>query len=67
VDKVVVNVQVINMDRIVCIAYSDGSFDYRDRITLQELYTIGSLDKIMHVSQIGFSHSGDVPCKFTIC
>lgn len=67
VNKVVLSMTSINLDRIICFAYSDGSIEYRDRISLVEIYTQGSLDRFSHLSQIGFSYSYEEPCKYSSC
>lgn len=62
VNKVVVFFQAVALDRILCFAYSDGSFEYRDRASLAETFTEGVLDHFIHLSQIGFSYEDDEPC-----
>jgi mediator of RNA polymerase II transcription subunit 16, fungi type len=62
VNKVVIFVQAVALDRILCFAYSDGSFEYRDRASLAEAFTEGGLDRFIHLSQIGFSYDDDEPC-----
>ena len=62
VNKVVIFVQAVALDRILCFAYSDGSFEYRDRASLAETFTEGGPDRFIHLSQIGFSYEDDEPC-----
>jgi mediator of RNA polymerase II transcription subunit 16 len=62
VNKVVTFVQTVALDRILCFAYSDGSFEYRDRASLAETFTEGGPDRFIHLSQIGFSYEDDEPC-----
>ncbi|KFY19349.1 hypothetical protein V493_08002, partial [Pseudogymnoascus sp. VKM F-4281 (FW-2241)] len=57
-NKVVIWLETICFERILCVAYSDGSVEYRDRSSLAELYTLGGLDKFSHISQIGFTYNG---------
>ncbi|KFY20265.1 hypothetical protein V491_03862 [Pseudogymnoascus sp. VKM F-3775] len=59
--KVVIWIEAICFERILCFAYSDGSVEYRDRTTLAELSTIGGADKFSHISQIGFTYNGYEP------
>ena len=66
VNKVVIFVQAVALDRILCFAYSDGSFEYRDRATLAEMFTEGGPDRFIHLSQIGFSYEDDEPCTSRI-
>jgi mediator of RNA polymerase II transcription subunit 16 len=63
VNKVVVNVQSIALDRVLCFAYSDGSFEYRERESLAETFNAGSFERFIHISQTGFSFTDEEPCK----
>ncbi|QSZ30359.1 hypothetical protein DSL72_004882 [Monilinia vaccinii-corymbosi] len=62
VNKIVVAMQTIYLGKIICIVYSDSSVDYRDRITMNETFNDGDLDRVYHLSQIGFSYTEDEPC-----
>jgi mediator of RNA polymerase II transcription subunit 16 len=61
-DKVVIWLESIAFDRILCFAYSDGSFEYRQRSSMAELYTQGNQDRFTHLSQVGFTYADDEPC-----
>lgn len=58
--------QPMNLGKVVFFAYSDSSVEYRDRITMSETFTDGDLDKVYHLSQIGFSYAEDEPCNLLI-
>ncbi|OBT52775.1 hypothetical protein VE04_06832 [Pseudogymnoascus sp. 24MN13] len=60
-NKVVIWIEAIYFERIICFGYSDGSVEYRDRTSLAELFTLGGLDKFSHISQIGFTYNGYEP------
>ncbi|OBT45969.1 hypothetical protein VE00_03746 [Pseudogymnoascus sp. WSF 3629] len=60
-NKVVIWIEAICFERIICFGYSDGSVEYRDRTSLAELFTQGGLDKFSHISQIGFTYNGYEP------
>ncbi|KAI9737316.1 MAG: mediator complex subunit [Claussenomyces sp. TS43310] len=62
VGKVIIAIESIAFDRILCVSYSDGSIEYRDRSTLSELFMDGGLDSFSHISQLGFSFDDDEPC-----
>lgn len=49
--------------KIIFIAYSDGSVEYRDRTTMEETLNDGDTNKVLHLSQIGFSYPEDDPCR----
>ncbi|KAH8592398.1 mediator complex, subunit Med16 [Bisporella sp. PMI_857] len=62
-NKVAVSLQVMNLGRVLFFVYSDGSVEYRDRATLAETFLDhDNLDKVWHLSQIGFTYSEDEPC-----
>lgn len=63
VGKVIITVDSVALDRILCFCYSDGTIEYRDRSTLSELFMEGGPDKFSHISQVGFSFNDDEPCK----
>ncbi|KAI9644713.1 Mediator of RNA polymerase II transcription subunit 16 [Ciborinia camelliae] len=62
VNKIIVAMQTIYLGKIVCFAYSDSSVDYRDRTTMIETFNDGDLNRVFHLSQIGFSYTEDEPC-----
>ncbi|RFU33515.1 hypothetical protein B7463_g2798, partial [Scytalidium lignicola] len=62
VNKIVLSMQPINLGRIICFAYSDSSVDYRDRITMTETFNDNDLNRVWHLSQIGFSYIEDESC-----
>jgi mediator of RNA polymerase II transcription subunit 16 len=64
VNKIAIAMQPMNLGKILCFAYSDSSVDYRDRNTMLETFTDGDLDRVWHLSQIGFSYTEDEPCRF---
>jgi len=62
VNKIIVATQTINLGKILFIAYSDGSVEYRDRVTMAETLNDNDLNRVWHLSQIGFSYPEDDPC-----
>ncbi|KAM3071384.1 Mediator of RNA polymerase II transcription subunit 16 [Clarireedia jacksonii] len=62
INKIVVGLQPMNLGKVICFAYSDSSVDYRDRITMSETFNDGDLDRVVHLSQIGFTYTEDEPC-----
>lgn len=61
--KILVSIQPMNLGKVIFFAYSDGSVEYRDRTTMLETYNDNDLNRIWHLSQIGFSYGEDDPCK----
>ncbi|KAM0626137.1 hypothetical protein ACHAPW_008456 [Verticillium nonalfalfae] len=62
INKVIVGMQTIHFGKAVCIAFSDGSVEYRDRFTMQETYNELSLDRVMTLNQVGFTFAEGTPC-----
>jgi mediator of RNA polymerase II transcription subunit 16 len=62
-DKVVVGLHVMHFGRVVCLAFHDGTTQYRDRFTMEELYNASSPDRVSVLSQVGFQQSEETPCK----
>ena len=63
--KVVVTVTTAQFGRVLCFAFSDGTIQYRDRFTMNELYSEPDTDSIMHPLQVGFHFVNDTPCEHT--
>ncbi|TVY15907.1 Mediator of RNA polymerase II transcription subunit 16 [Lachnellula arida] len=62
VNKIALTMQPMNLGKVLFFAYSDSSVDYRDRTTMAETFTDQDLDRVCHLSQIGFSYTEDEPC-----
>ncbi|EEY18336.1 mediator of RNA polymerase II transcription subunit 16 [Verticillium alfalfae VaMs.102] len=62
INKVIVGMQTIHFGKAVCVAFSDGSVEYRDRFTMQETYNELSLDRVMTLNQVGFTFAEGTPC-----
>jgi hypothetical protein len=67
VNKTLLAITSMNLGKVVCFAYSDSSVEYRDRTTMLETFNDGDIDKVWHLSQIGFSYTEDEPCKVQSC
>lgn len=63
VNKIVVAIEAMNHGRVIVFAYSDSSVEYRDRANMMETFNDGNLDRVWHLSQIGFSYTEDEPCR----
>ncbi|KAK3901481.1 hypothetical protein C8A05DRAFT_16342 [Staphylotrichum tortipilum] len=61
-DKVVVTVTTAQFGRVLCFAFSDGTVQFRDRFTMDEIYHEPSTNTIMHPLQVGFQFVNDTPC-----
>ncbi|KAI8264906.1 hypothetical protein K4K56_005253 [Colletotrichum sp. SAR 10_98] len=61
INKAIIGVHSLQYGRVVCLAFSDGSVEYRDRFTLQEIYNEMNLERIMSLNQVGFTFQDDSP------
>jgi mediator of RNA polymerase II transcription subunit 16 len=61
--KVVVTVTTTQFGRVLCFAFSDGTVQYRDRFTMNEMYNEHNTNTIMHPLQVGFQFTNDTPCE----
>lgn len=66
VNKIVVAMETMNTGRVIVFAYSDSSVEYRDRRNMLETFNDNNLDRVWHLSQIGFSYTEDEPCTWCI-
>ncbi|RKF72818.1 Mediator of RNA polymerase II transcription subunit 16 [Golovinomyces cichoracearum] len=66
VNKIVVGLETMNQGRIIFLAYSDGSVEYRDRSQFLETFNDNDLSRIWHLSQIGYTYTEDEPCRFFV-
>jgi mediator of RNA polymerase II transcription subunit 16 len=62
VNKITIAIEPINQGKVIFFAFSDGSVEYRDRVSMAEIFNDGDLEKVWHLSQIGFSYTEDDPC-----
>ncbi|GAB1311111.1 Mediator of RNA polymerase II transcription subunit 16 [Madurella fahalii] len=62
IPKIVMAVHTIQLGRILCFAFSDGSVQYRDRFTMNEVYNGLNPSSIMSPLQAGFHFVNDTPC-----
>jgi len=67
VNKIVVAMETMNTGRVIVFAYSDSSVEYRDRRNMLETFNDNNLDRVWHLSQIGFSYTEDEPCTLHVC
>jgi hypothetical protein len=66
VNKIIVALDTMNLGKVLFLAYADGSVEYRDRLTMAETFNDGDLDRVWHLSQIGFSYPDDEPCAYSL-
>ncbi|OAA61254.1 RNA polymerase 2 mediator complex subunit [Niveomyces insectorum RCEF 264] len=59
-NKVVVAVHTIQFGKVVCFAFSDGTVQYRDRFTMQEIYTEPNHERIFTLQEANFHFTDNV-------
>lgn len=62
INKIIVSIETTLHGKIICIAFSDGTVQYRDRITMAEIYHEGHQNQIILLQQAGFNFAEEKPC-----
>ncbi|KAM0504405.1 hypothetical protein ACHAP8_002813 [Fusarium lateritium] len=62
-NKVVVAFHTLTFGKIFVLAFADGTVEYRDRLTFDEIYTTQELNKIMNLRQVGWTFTDEGPCQ----
>lgn len=62
VNKIAVSIETTQLGRVICIGFSDGTVQFRDRSTMTELVNEGHHDLIMVPQQAGFHFDDEKPC-----
>ena len=62
INKVVIGLQSIYFGKVLMLAFSDGTVEYRDRFTFEELYTAEDTSKVMNLRQVGWSFTDNGAC-----
>ncbi len=63
-NKVLTWLETIQLDRVLVLGYSDGSIEFRDRLSLDEITTMGSPERFNHLTQIGFGFGQSEPSEY---
>lgn len=62
VPKIIVAITPMQLGKVVCFSFSDGTVQYRDRSTMNEIYHEENTNTIMSPHQAGFQFTNDAPC-----
>lgn len=62
INKVIVGFHAIQLGKALLLTMSDGTVEYRDRYSFDELYTTEDLTKVMNLRQVGWNFPQDGPC-----
>lgn len=63
IPKCVVGLQSSHFGKVIVMAFSDGTVEYRDRFTFHELYTEQDVTTISNLRQAGWNFTNDGICK----
>lgn len=62
-NKMVISFQPIQFGKVLVLTMADGTVEYRDRYTFEELYATEDTDKVMNLRQVGWAFGGEGPCQ----
>lgn len=62
-DKVLVGFETIQFGKSVLLTFADGTVEYRDRFTFEELYTVEDTERVMSLRQVAWSFTENGPCE----
>ncbi|UKZ66623.1 uncharacterized protein TrAtP1_007795 [Trichoderma atroviride] len=62
-NKMVISFQSTQFGKVLILTMTDGTVEYRDRYTFEEIYTTEDSDKVMNLRQVGWAFSGEGPCQ----
>ncbi|XP_044724698.1 mediator complex subunit 16 domain-containing protein [Hirsutella rhossiliensis] len=63
INKVVVGFQAMQLGKVLLLTMSDGTVEYRDRYSFEELYATEDLARIMSLRQVGWNFPEDGSCQ----
>ncbi|KAK1241472.1 hypothetical protein MKX08_001446 [Trichoderma sp. CBMAI-0020] len=62
-NKMVISFQSTQFGKVLILTMADGTVEYRDRYTFEEMFTTEDSDKVMNLRQVGWAFSGEGPCQ----
>ncbi|RCI15524.1 hypothetical protein L249_3518 [Ophiocordyceps polyrhachis-furcata BCC 54312] len=63
INKVVIGLQTIQFGKILLITMSDGTVEYRDRYSFEEVFNAEDLTRVMNLRQVGWNFADNGPCQ----
>lgn len=60
--KILIKLQTMHFGRTLILNYSDGSVEYRNRFTFEELYINEDLSQVAHLRQVGWAFPEGTSC-----
>lgn len=56
-------IETIHFGKAVVLSFADGSVEFRDRFSFEEIYDKEDTERIMNPRQVGYDFVGATPCK----
>lgn len=66
IPKIILSIHTMQFGKVICFAFSDGTVQYRDRLTMNEIYHEHDTNKIMNPHQVGFQFAEETPCMLRV-
>lgn len=62
--KIIISIHSMHLGKVICFTFSDGTVQYRDRVTMDETYNQQNLNSIVSPHQVGFQFMNETPCTY---
>lgn len=66
ISKCIVGIQSAQFEKVVIITFSDGTIEYRDRFTFEEIYNARETSKVSNLRQVGWDFADEIPCTLNL-
>ncbi|KAH6608645.1 hypothetical protein Trco_001991 [Trichoderma cornu-damae] len=63
INKVLISFQSIQFGKVLVLTMADGTVEYRDRFTFEEIYATEDTNKVMSLRQVGWAFGEEGPCQ----
>lgn len=63
INKVVIAFHTLHFGKVLVLAFADGTVEFRDRLTFEELYANQDTTKVINLRQLGWTFADEGPCK----
>ncbi|RSL56616.1 hypothetical protein CEP53_006736 [Fusarium sp. AF-6] len=63
INKVAIAFHTLHFSKVLVLAFADGTVEFRDRLTFEELYTNQDTTKVINLRQLGWTFADEGPCQ----
>jgi mediator of RNA polymerase II transcription subunit 16 len=63
INKVCIGFQTMQFGKVLILTFADGTMEYRDRFTFEELWAAEDTNKISNLRQVGWTYTDTGPCE----